>query len=478
LSLTNGAPYRICVFGSQTGEMLGFADISPVAGGMKKLATSDTYAFQDGRTLPIKFRIEEGALCANPQDCTEFTVGSTGGDFTVPSKHAALSVPAGAVHEGDVVTVVVEREDPQYDGQCLPTDIVQSKGCYHFRSEPALYQFATLVRLEACVDVNALSEEQIAALRLYKYNQTEGLQQLAQAAATLIDCSGFIALAEPADSPSSTFAGALLRDFGRLANRLFGPRTLFARPPMPPPTGLGGMGGSFSDVGGAVPGTATQAEVLLTVPETGTVGQSGLVATASGGTGTGAFSYASLSTNVCTVDATTGDITTLTPGTCTLTATKAGNEIYQARQSAPATMTVVPGLPDLVVSYVGFFQSTQGGSITFTDTVSNAGGDGPAGNSTFDVAVYLSSDQVLDEGDVQVGWGYSVWQYHLSVGWSRGDLMTNIPIPDNLPPGTYYLIVLADAFPGQPPNNYPGVTEANETNNWRASTSTVTVITP
>ena len=468
-NLADGAYYRLCVFSSPTGQELGFLDVAPVAGGMKKLATNDTYAFQDGRTLPIKVRIQQGALCANPQDCTEFTVTTAGGDFTLPSGFAGLSVPAGAVRSGDIVTVVIEKETPQFTGECLPTDIVQSKGCYHFSSEPALYQFASLVRMEACVDAQFLGEGQLAALRLFKFNTTQGLVELPQATPTLIDCTNFVALANPTASSRASFAAAALRGLGRWAGRLLAPPPLYASMPGGVPVGLGGLGGSFSDVGGAVPSTATQAPVLLTVPASATVGQTGLSATASGGSGTGAMTFASSTRPVCTVDATSGSITTLTAGTCSLTATKAADEIYSAATSAPGSFTVA-GLPDLVVSSLNL-QTTAvnpGGLITYTYTISNIGGEGPTGISTFDVAGYLSSDAVLDAGDLELGGGYSVWTYHLTAGWSQSRTESDVVIPNTVPPGSYYLIVVADAKPGLPPNFYPGVSEANESNNWRA----------
>jgi len=55
--------YRVSVLiGS---KLLGFADVDPVQSGkeMKNLQTGENIPLVDGRTLPIKFRIESGALC-------------------------------------------------------------------------------------------------------------------------------------------------------------------------------------------------------------------------------------------------------------------------------------------------------------------------------------------------------------------------------------------------------------------------------
>ena len=122
--------------------------------------------------------------------------------------------------------------------------------------------------------------------------------------------------------------------------------------------------------------------------------------------------------------------------------------------------------------------------LKFTYTVENIGGEGPVGNSTFDVAGYLSNDAVLDGSDTMIlGPGgssgtYSVWTYHLSEGWSHSLYVEDGDITGTAP-GTYYLIVDADTLPGLPPNNYPGVVESDETNNWTASAAfTVTAAAP
>jgi hypothetical protein len=86
----------------------------------------------------------------------------------------------------------------------------------------------------------------------------------------------------------------------------------------------------------------TQATVTLAGPADGrSVGEAALMATAGGGSGTGAYSYASSTTNVCTVDANSGAITTLDLGTCTLTASRAGDANWLASApSAPHSFTV------------------------------------------------------------------------------------------------------------------------------------------
>jgi alpha-tubulin suppressor-like RCC1 family protein len=64
--LDDGETYRIRII--VEGQLLGFADVEVVNSGrgLKNVNTDEFIALKDGRTLPIKFRIEEGAL-SDPQ---------------------------------------------------------------------------------------------------------------------------------------------------------------------------------------------------------------------------------------------------------------------------------------------------------------------------------------------------------------------------------------------------------------------------
>lgn len=163
-----------------------------------------------------------------------------------------------------------------------------------------------------------------------------------------------------------------------------------------------------------------------------------------------------------------------------------GDPAFPERFVDPRSITYTEGgtaspkkaasLPDLIVASVRVkeFEVSAGEPITYYYTVANAGAEGPVGTSTFDVATYFSRDQTLDASDRELVWGYSAWTYHLSAGWSHEHLQA-ARVPLMVPPGNYYVIVLADAKPNQPPNYYPGVTESNEQNNWLASSVAITV---
>ncbi|MHC4067838.1 MAG: hypothetical protein ACYSUI_25495, partial [Planctomycetota bacterium] len=95
--LSSAATYRITVLVS--GTELGFGDVQLGASGSeaKNLTTNETIGLKDGRTLPIKFRIEEGAVFVVPVD-EDVTVEALGGEVV-------LEIPAGALTEETGITV-------------------------------------------------------------------------------------------------------------------------------------------------------------------------------------------------------------------------------------------------------------------------------------------------------------------------------------------------------------------------------------
>ena len=138
-----------------------------------------------------------------------------------------------------------------------------------------------------------------------------------------------------------------------------------------------------------------------------------------------------------------------------------GDEISDGRDWAMYIGYTIPD-PDLIVSDITLDSHyvAQGGVLGFTYTVANIGGEGPEGNSVFDVACFLYDFSVV----TFLGGSYSAWSYHLDVGWSASRYENDVVITAE--PGLYILIVFADVLPGLPPNYYPGVVESDETNNW------------
>jgi sugar lactone lactonase YvrE len=119
--------------------------------------------------------------------------------------------------------------------------------------------------------------------------------------------------------------------------------------------------------------------------------------------------------------------------------------------------------PDLTVSSVSNPPSTAiiGGSFSVTDTTRNAG-NATAGAST--TRYRLSSDSTISSSDPLLTGSRSI------ASLSKGATSTGsvaVTVPNGLSAGTYYLGACAD--------DLTVVAEANETNNCRASTTTVTV---
>src|SRR3989442_597350 len=113
--------YRITVRGAPGGKALGFLDVDPVDQGMKNLRTGDVVQFQDGRTLPIKVRIQEGAFGSRNPDHVEQVVPThittptgtldvTTTTFFAGARFSDGWLPQGAVDAGiDQVVVTIER---------------------------------------------------------------------------------------------------------------------------------------------------------------------------------------------------------------------------------------------------------------------------------------------------------------------------------------------------------------------------------
>lgn len=85
---------------------LGHADLDLVANAsqLKNVETSEYIALVDGRTLPVKFRIESGAVALiAPRGAT--SLGATGGTIATSDGQVALEVPPGALASTTTITV-------------------------------------------------------------------------------------------------------------------------------------------------------------------------------------------------------------------------------------------------------------------------------------------------------------------------------------------------------------------------------------
>ncbi len=127
LSTTDTYRIRVLVAGTE----LGHADVQVVSNGseLKELASGGRIGLVDGRTLPIKFRVEKGAV---------FKVPTGGGTYQTPSTAdggVTVAVPAGAVpadfgltvlpttkYPADATTIATAVYEFGPDGSTFPAD--------------------------------------------------------------------------------------------------------------------------------------------------------------------------------------------------------------------------------------------------------------------------------------------------------------------------------------------------------------------
>jgi len=127
---------------------------------------------------------------------------------------------------------------------------------------------------------------------------------------------------------------------------------------------------------------ANQATVTVSAPASATYGQTGLSATALGGSGTGAYSYDSPGSTACTVNSSTGGLTiTSGTGTCSITAIRTADSNYNvSATSAAATVTINKASQTI-------------GTITFTPaSLAVSGTTTASATATSSLAVSFSSD--------------------------------------------------------------------------------------
>jgi hypothetical protein len=227
--------YRIQVFGSRGGTLLGFADVDPVSNGsqLRNVQTDQFIGLVDGRTLPIKFRIERGAFCKSTTDCGEATIGPGGGTVITNTGLAGALFPPGALPADVVVTIETVTERP-----CLPIDLLQRSGCYEFTTDPGPTVFGQQVTAGVCVDVEGLTPTEISLLHLHQLDfvdEAPVVTPLPNVAAHFLTCD--------APHPPPTSVG-----LARKVMSLFLPKPLFAAH-----LGVGGLTGSFSRIGWALP---------------------------------------------------------------------------------------------------------------------------------------------------------------------------------------------------------------------------------
>jgi hypothetical protein len=262
--------YRISIkVGS---KLLGFADVETASNmsQLKNVATEDFIPLNDGRTLPINFRIERFALCEHPLagGCS-----SVSGDIAT----APITVSTGTP-EPDGISTVVGVTIPQQTTITLPTpvtvtisscpslnprvlDLPTFGDCTRVTTDPVLPRLADPATVFICaVGVDAtlfqgLSEAQEERVTLHRYDasgEQAGVVALPHAHACLPGSPGGVASIKP--SVGAMFAKLAHGEFKRAASEavaLLAPKPLYAA--MFIDLGGGGFTEFFSDFQFALP---------------------------------------------------------------------------------------------------------------------------------------------------------------------------------------------------------------------------------
>lgn len=230
-----GETYRfhVIVIGNRP-DTLGFVDIALLAGSAKNAVSGDLIAMQDGRTIPLKFRIEKGAtIDPDVEVFAEATVtnagatvlaGGTGGPGTY-----ALQFPAGWLPAGlDQVVVTVERLSEGPGGLCTASvpELVQTSDCWRVESYPEIPRIEQTLTVAFCPAIPR-SDPRYDAQTMYKFDAPETLVELPNVATTLVNCDGSTAIGRaPDDLLGKVRWGAT--HVARGLGKLFGPNTAYA----------------------------------------------------------------------------------------------------------------------------------------------------------------------------------------------------------------------------------------------------------
>ncbi len=246
--------YRIQVFGSLKGVLLGFADVDPVNNGsqLKNVNTGEYIGLVDGRTLPIKFRIERGAFGTNcVRDCAEASVTNDGATVITNTGFAGALFPPLWIRPDvlerlgvDNVVVTIERVNlSDLDGPCIPRDLPQAEGCYRFRTSPDVGLFSTDVTVGICVEVPEGNARHDGA-QLFSLEEDESgtVTPLPNAPASFVTCEGF------ASAASGRALGLFARGLLLRVGSWLAPSSAHAAH-----VGAGGTTGSFSRIGWVLP---------------------------------------------------------------------------------------------------------------------------------------------------------------------------------------------------------------------------------
>src|SRR5437899_649329 len=326
-NLNSACTYRIRFL--VAGLELGLADVDVVDNGaqLKRVDTDEFVPLLDDGTLPIKARVEFGAVtfavtgdataCRPGRDCGEAVVTPVQGqDVTVLTvgQTAGLFIPAGALAEQVVVLIESRTDRP-----CIPLGnmaLPQFPDCYRYEVNPTAsierlaprqviegeihnsYRFQTDVIVGMCVEVGNLTPGQQARLDLFRFDPVAGtVNTLPDAPARFLPCDPHFGTTPPVGA-----SGVLLRGWRVVMNGLrvlVGARTAYASTSVVH-EGLGGSSCCTSYFTWGIPGvispsSATQFDVApgatvvpsVVVKDSGGTPMAGAMVTFAAGGGSG-----------------------------------------------------------------------------------------------------------------------------------------------------------------------------------------------
>lgn len=244
---------------------IAYADVDVVAtgAGLKRVDTGDFIGLVDGRTLPIKIRIEQGWNCLNNASCvTQVISGSatTPTLVTTNDSRAAALFPPGTLPPGvDHVIVTIEDVTPNLTSgeTCknpagpLLTNMVVSPQCFKFTTDPKI-TFQQPVTIATCVDVvpeRTTDDPLYHTEQLIKYDIGERTTFLRNVIPPITCPPETPRISSRSSNPLVQYA---LTTLGRIG-RLFTPKSAYALH-----LGVGGLiddGGGFSYVTAGFPMT-------------------------------------------------------------------------------------------------------------------------------------------------------------------------------------------------------------------------------
>src|SRR5438445_3798361 len=399
-NLNSACTYRIRFLVAEL--QLGIADVDVVDNGaqLKRVDTDQFVPLLDDGTLPIKARVEFGAVtfaltgdataCRPGRDCGEAVV-SPGQDAIVltTAQTAGLFIPAAALREQIVVLIESRTDRP-----CIPRDrmaLPQFDDCYRYEVTPTTsierlsvrqaatgevntsYVFgdgkdetlADNVTVGMCVELGTLTPAQAARLDIFRFEPVEGtVKTLRDASASFLPCQSALGT-----TGSVGVSRALRRDWHLVVNQLhalFGARTAYASTSVVH-EGLGGSTCCTSYFTWGLPAVLTGNGPVTFVVSPGSTVLPSVVVKDSGGTPMAG------ATVTFAVSEGNGTISGTTPVTTGADGLAQVNWQLPASGTGPYTLTAsVPGAAGSPVTFTATGAAAVSGTYTGSISVSDA----------------------------------------------------------------------------------------------------------